>query len=123
MAIRKNIIQERSYSFALEIINLVKGLPKNTACFELGKQLIRSGTSIGANIEEAIGASSKKDFIYKINISKKEARESLYWLRLIFDSQLTNNTRIEQLIDDANALIKILNSIVKTSENQKDLKS
>ena len=120
MAIRKNIIKERSFAFALEIIKLVKGLPKNTACFELGKQLIRSGTSVGANIEEAIGASSKKDFIYKINISKKEAREPLYWLRLLSESQLTDNTKIKQLIPEANELINILTSIVKTSEKRKN---
>ena len=119
MAIRKNIIKERSFSFALEIIKLVQGLPKNTACFELGKQLMRFGTSIGASIEEAIGASSKKDFIHKINISKKEARETHYWLKLLSESQLTHNAKIQQLINESNELINILTSIVKTSEKQK----
>ena len=118
MPIRKNVIQDKSYKFALEIIKVVKDLPKNTACFEIGKQLIRSGTSIGANVEEALGGSSKKDFIYKLTISKKEARETLYWLRLIFDSQLSNNPEIKKLIYEANELVRILTSIVKTSENQ-----
>jgi len=115
---RNNVIKERSYVFALEIIKFVQKLPKNTSGYELGKQLIRSGTSIGANIEEAIGASSRKDFIHKVNTSKKEARESLYWLRLIFDSQLSNKMTTEKLIDEANELIKILTAIVKTAEKR-----
>ena len=70
---KKEKIQDRSYEFALEIIKFVKSLPYNTATVSLGRQLIRSGTSVGANIEEAQGASSKKDFLNKINIAKKEA--------------------------------------------------
>ena len=116
MTTRSNIIKEKSYSFALDIIHLVKELPRNTAGYALGKQVIRSGTSIGANIEEAIGASSKKDFIYKMNVAKKEARETLYWLSLIADSQLTNNSDTNKLTESANELIRILTAIVKTSK-------
>lgn len=116
MATRSNVIKEKSYSFALDIIQLVKALPRNTAGYALGKQVIRSGTSIGANIEEAIGASSKKDFIYKMNVAKKEARETCYWLNLLIDSELTNNSKSKKLIDSANELIRILTAIVKTSE-------
>jgi len=72
MTTRGNIVKEKSYKFALDIIHLVKELPRNTAGYTLGKQIIRSGTSIGANIEEAIGASSKKDFTYKMNVAKKK---------------------------------------------------
>jgi len=118
MDTRKNLIKDKSYNFALEIIRLVKKLPRDIAGFELGKQLIRSGTSIGANVEEAIGASSRKDFIHKMNISKKEARESRYWLRLILDSQLSNKIRTNKLVDEASELIKILTSIVRTTEKQ-----
>ena len=117
MTKRGNVVKEKSYLFALDIIHLVKELPRNTAGYALGKQIIRSGTSIGANIEEAIGASSKKDFTYKMCVAKKEARETLYWLGLIADSQLTNNSNTKKLTDSANELIRILTAIVKTSEH------
>ena len=112
----KQKIKERTYSFALEIINHVKALPYNTATISLGRQLIRSGTSVGANIEEAQGASSKKDFINKINIAKKEARETRYWLRLINDSKLAKNIDNSKLLNEINEIINILTAIVKTSE-------
>ena len=118
MGTRKNLINDKSYNFALEIIKLVQKLPRNIAGIELGKQVIRSGTSIGANVEEAIGASSRKDFTHKMNISKKEARESRYWLRLIIDSQLYNKISTKKLLDEANELIKILTAIVKTTQKQ-----
>ena len=87
-------IKERTFEFGLETIKVISGFPKNTIAFELGKQLIRSGTSIGANIEEATGARTKKEFVNSINISKKEARESNYWLRLIFAIKLTNSKKL-----------------------------
>ena len=93
-------------------------LPYNTATASLGRQLIRSGTSIGANIEEAQGASSRKDFINKMNISKKEARETRYWLKLINDAQLINNN-MSGLLEEINEIINILTAIVKTSESKK----
>ena len=116
MDTRKNLIKDKSYNFALGIIKLVQKLPRNIAGIELGKQLIRSGTSIGANVEEAIGAFSRKDFIYMMNISKKEARESRYWLRLILDSQLSSKISANKLLDEANELTKILTAIVKTAK-------
>lgn len=117
----KNIIQERTYKFALEIVKLVKSLPYNTATISLGRQLIRSGTSIGANIEEAQGASSKKDFINKINIAKKEARDTRYWLRLVNDSQITKAEDTKGLLCEVNEIINILTAIAKTSRlNERD---
>jgi four helix bundle protein len=115
MTARHNVIKEKSYLFALDIIHLVKELPRNTAGYALGKQIIRSGTSIGENIEEAIGASSKNDFTYKMCVAKKEARETLYWLGLIADSKLTNNYNTNKLADAAKELIRILTAIVKTA--------
>lgn len=112
----KHKIQDRSYVFALEIIKLVKSLPYNTATVCLGRQVIRSGTSIGANIEEAQGASSKKDFINKINVAKKEARETRYWLSLIKDSKLVDKTNMDVLLKEINEIINILTAIVKTCE-------
>lgn len=113
----KQKIQKRTYGFALEIIKLVKNLPYNTATISLGRQLIRSGTSIGANIEEAQGASSKKDFINKINIAKKEARETRYWLNLVNDAKLSKADELAGLINEANEIINILTAIVKTSSS------
>ena len=108
-------IKERSYEFALKIVKLVRLIPKDTAGYVLGRQLIRSGTSIGANVEESQGASSKKDFVNKINIAKKEARETQYWLNLIVDSEMMSTNQIKELIRECSELIKILTAIVKTS--------
>ena len=81
-----NIVREESYSFALRIIKLYKYIMENKKEYVITKQLLRCGTSIGANVEEAIGAQSRKDFFTKITISYKEARESEYWIRLLRDS-------------------------------------
>ena len=109
-------IRDRSYNFALRIIKLTKKLPKNIAGDSLGRQLIRSGTSVGANVEEAQGGFSKKDFTYKMSIARKEARESKFWLSLIKDTDLLSDPEVNQLIQEAEELTKILTSIVKTSE-------
>ncbi len=109
-------IKERTFEFSIEIIKLVQILPHNTAGFELGKQILRSGTSIGANVEEATGARSKKEFTNCMNIAKKEARETNYWLRLIQASKLVNDSKIQFLLDEVVIILKILTSIVKTSE-------
>lgn len=116
----KQKIQDRAYSFALEIIKFTRNLPYNNVTITLGRQLIRSGTSIGANTEEAQGASSKKDFINKINIAKKEARETRYWIRLINDAHLSRNSDANSLLCEVNEIINILTAIVKTSEKSKD---
>ncbi len=112
----RNIIQEKSYKFALEIIKLVQQFPRTTVGFVIGNQLLKAGTSVGANIEEAIGGFSKEDFTYKMSIAQKEARESHYWLRLTRDSKIITNTDVGSLIMEAEELVKILTSIVKTSQ-------
>ncbi len=109
-------IKERSFDFALEIIGFVNLFPKNTLGFELGKQILRSGTSIGANIEEANGARTKKEFTNCMNIAKKEARETKYWLRLIESSGLIEHSKTQLLLSEVEIMVKILTSIVKTSE-------
>lgn len=113
-------IDRRSYEFALQIVKLVRRFPKETAGFELGKQLLRSGTSIAANIEEAQGAFSKDDFIYKMNTALKEARETNLWLRLVKDSRLIENLKeLESLIKESVELKNILATIVKSSKQKK----
>lgn len=114
----KNKIQERTYDFSLRIIKLVQALPQNNAGFVLGKQLLRSGTSIGANVEEAIGAFSKEDFTYKMSIALKEARETNYWLRLIKDAELLNTDLLGPIIEESVEIRKILTAIVKTSKGR-----
>jgi len=111
---RENIVKKKSYDFALGVIKLCKKL-KQEKHFEISSQLIRSGTSIGANIEEALAGQSKNDFIAKMTIASKEARETNYWLRLIMDSGTIEENLIRPLINESEELIKILTSIVKTS--------
>jgi len=112
----KSDIRDRSYNFALRIIKLTQKLAKNIAGDSLGRQLIRSGTSIGANVEEAQGGFTKKDFTYKMSLARKEARESKFWLSLIKDTGLLKDREVDQLLQEADELAKILTSIVKTSE-------
>ncbi len=114
---KQNIIKDKSYAFALEIIGLVKKFPKNNEGFIIGKQLLRSATSIGANVEEAVGAFTKNDFTYKMGLALKEARETNYWLRLVRDSKLVN-TEIESYIESSEELRKILIAIVKKSKEK-----
>ncbi len=111
----KNEIVEKTYNFALKIVKLVRILPKDVSGYALGKQLIRSGTSVGANVEEAQGASSKKDFVNKMNIAKKEARETRYWLNLMMDSGILSKSKVLDVMDECNSIVNILTAIVKTS--------
>ncbi len=110
-------IVDRTYNFALRIIKLVSSLPANKICDVIGRQLLRSGTSIGANMEEAQAAYSKKEFCNKVGISHKEARESNYWLRLLKDSGQIKEALIEDMIRESEEIIKILFSIGKTSKS------
>ena len=109
-------IRERSFEFAARIVNLCKkldvspGVPRT-----LSNQLLRSGTSIGANIEEAHGSQSKKDFRAKMYISCKEARETHYWLRLLIKCEIIPTSQLNDLLDESNQLVAILTSIVKKS--------
>jgi four helix bundle protein len=112
-----NIIRSKSYNFSLKIIKIYQELTNDKKEFIISKQLIRSGTSIGANIEESIGAQSKNDFISKMSISYKEARETLYWLHLLTDSNFLNKQQSDTLIYDCEELLKILGSIIKTSKS------
>ena len=111
-------IKERTFEFSLRIINLVQHLPENTIGRTLGKQVLRSGTSVGANVEEAESAYTKDDFIYKMNISLKEARETHYWLRLIMKSKLVKPNRLESITTESEELKKILGAIVSKARGK-----
>ncbi|HAH31078.1 MAG TPA: four helix bundle protein [Elusimicrobia bacterium] len=108
----ESIIKDKSYKFALNIIRFYSSLREKKE-FVLSRQLLKAGTSIGANIEEALAGESKADFIHKMAIAAKEARETKYWLRLLKDSGIAeNNTDV--LINENDEIIKILSSIIKT---------
>jgi len=110
----ENIILNKTYDFALRIIKLNKFLNEEKREFTLSKQILRSGTSIGANAEEATGSISKKEFRAKYFISYKEARETHYWLRLLRDSDYIDKKIAESLIIDVEEILKILGAILKT---------
>ena len=112
-----NPVQIKSYDFALRIIKVYKYLSQEKKEFVLSKQLLRSGTSIGANIEESIGGQSKADFFAKITIAYKEARESKYWIRLLRDSDYLTIEQSSDLLKDVEELLKIIGSIQKTVRN------
>lgn len=116
---KENIIQKKSYEFALQIIALYRKLCKSNE-YVLSKQLLRSGTSIGANVEEAQAGQSRADFIAKMSIASKEARETSYWLRLLRDSGTIDENEVESLLADSESIINILTSIVKSSGVKKN---
>jgi four helix bundle protein len=113
----KSIIADKAYDFALQIISVYKELKKENE-FVLSKQILRSGTSIGANVNEAISAISKKDFFFKLGISLKEARETKYWLNLLKDSDFINQETFNKSNKDCEELIKILSSIILTTKQR-----
>lgn len=118
IAKNESIVAKKAYAFALEVIKLYKYLVANRKEYVLSKQILRSGTSIGANINEAISGQSKRDFIHKLSISLKEARETSYWLNLLKDSDFITIAEFIKLNDDCNEIIKILSSIILTTKEK-----
>ncbi len=112
---KKNIIKEKSFLFAIEIVGLFKVLADRKE-FVLSRQLLRSGTSIGANVREAEQAQSKADFIHKLSISLKEANETEYWLELLFETQYISESEFLNLKPKIIELLKLLTSIINTSK-------
>ena len=111
----ENVILDKSYAFALEIMNLTKAI-RDKREYDLASQLWRAGTSIGANIEEAQAAQSRADFRSKMSIAAKEARETHYWLRLTRDGKVLDPDMASPLINEIEAIKRILTSIVKSSD-------
>jgi four helix bundle protein len=114
----KNPALDKSYDFALTVVKLSYAIQNDKKEFILSKQLLRSATSIGANMEEAIGGQSAKDFLHKVSIAYKEARESHYWIRLMGDSGIIESTEKEELLEKVDELLRILGSIQKTIRNK-----
>jgi len=115
---KNNIVKDKSFDFAIRIVKLYQYLSSNKNEFILSKQLLRSGTSIGAMIREAEHAESKNDFIHKFAIAQKEANEVVYWLELIKATDYLNEKEFENIYNDAIEILKLVTSILKTSKNQ-----
>lgn len=106
-----NVIQDKSFAFAIRIVNAYKYLRSEKQEFVLSKQMLRSGTSIGANVEEAIGAQSPADFLHKLSISYKEARETLYWLKLLQATNYLTEELAQSLLGDCTEICKVIGKI------------
>jgi four helix bundle protein len=111
-----NLIVDKTFNFSKEIIKLYIDLKKDKI-FELASQLFRSGTSIGANFEEAQAAQSKRDFTHKMSLAAKESRETRYWLRLLNETELSGN-EVKHLLKEIEEIINILTKIIKTSSGK-----
>ena len=112
---KDNVVSEKSFNFAVRIVRLYKYLCDGKKEFVLGKQLLRSGTGIGANVQEGLQGQSRKDFHTKMNISLKEVSETKYWLRLLLATEILSEKEQQPIIADCVELEKILTSIVKTT--------
>jgi four helix bundle protein len=115
---KENIIEQKSFKFAVRIINLYKFLQENSKEYVISKQILRSGTSIGANINEALSSESSSDFIHKLSISAKEERETSYWLRLLNETQFIDQKSFDSIHGECLELLKILNSIILTTKEK-----
>ncbi|MBI4534833.1 MAG: four helix bundle protein [Ignavibacteriae bacterium] len=111
-------ILERSFEFALRVIKLAERFPNSIAGWVVGKQVVRSGTSVGANVEEAQAGYTKDDFTYKMNTALKESRESNYWLRLAKAAGLIRADMIDEMIEESEQLSRILGAIVSTARKE-----
>ena len=111
-----NVIEEKSFHFAIRIVKLYKHMSIKQNEFVLSKQVLRSGTSIGANVSEAQQAQSKADFVSKMSIALKETTESKYWLRLLKETDYITDIEFNSLFNDCFELEKLLVSIIKTSK-------
>ena len=115
---KDNLIQQKSFEFAIKIVNLYKHLKNEKKEFVLSKQLLRSGTSIGANVEEAIGGQSKADFLSELSIAYKEAREKVYWLKLLYATEYLSKNDFDILISEAEEICRIIGKIQITIKAQ-----
>ena len=115
---KENVVLEKTYAFAIRMVRCYKYLSTEQKEFILSKQLLRSGTSIGANVEEAIGGQSGKDFYSKMYIDYKEARETHYWLRLLRDTDFLEDKIVASILSDSEEILKLIGSILKTLKSK-----
>ena len=117
---KENVVQIKSYQFAVRIVKLYQYFLEQKKEYILSRQLVKAGTSIGANVEEAIGGQSDKDFMAKMSIAYKVARESHYWLRLLRDTNFIEPTLATSLLNDCEELLRIIGTIIKTMKGKKN---
>ena len=108
-------IRERTFRLGVRIVKMVSRLPRTVAGFELGHQVIRSGTGIGANVEEADAAESKDDFVHKMKIALKEAQETRFWVRTINESGMLTDDETKALLQESDELVRIIHTIIKNT--------
>ena len=113
---KENVIVSKSFQFAITIVNQYKTLCERKREFILSKQMLRSGTSIGANVREAHNAESKLDFMHKMGIAQKETSEVIYWIELLYETEYISKDEFSLLVNDAIELIKIIKSIIITAK-------
>ena len=113
---KENVLKEKAYNFALRIVKLYQYLSSEKKEFVMSKQVLRSGTSIGANIEEANQAQSKPDFIHKLSISQKESFETHYWIRILRDSDFLTDKLANSLLIDCEEIQKLITTSIKTAK-------
>ncbi len=109
---------ERTFKFGVRITKMVRRLPRDVAGHEIGRQVLNSGTSVGANVEEADAGESTDDFLHKLKIALKEAQETRYWLRNIRESELLVDQEVKDLTQESDELVRILNSIITTTSRK-----
>ena len=119
---RENVLLDKSFAFAIRIVNLYKYLCAEKKEYLLSKQLLRCGTSIGANVNEAQDAQSRNDFISKLSISLKEARESKYWIELLKETGYLSEKEANNILADLIEIIKLLISIIKSTKESQNIK-
>ncbi len=113
---KENVVRDKSYSFAIRIVKLYQHLSTKKKEFVLSKQILRCGTSIGANVEEALGGQSRADFVSKMSIAYKEARETCYWLRLLKDTEYLTQAEFDSIYADAEELCRLIAAIQKSTK-------
>ena len=113
---KENVVREKSFKFAVRVVNLYKVLVNERKEFVISKQILRSGTSVGANIREAMNAESNADFIHKFAIAQKECDESCYWLELLLETEFISETEFNSIYENASELLKIIRSIILSSK-------
>lgn len=114
---KENVVKDKSYKLAIEVIITYQRICSDHKEFVLSRQLLKSGTSIGANVREALNAESTPDFIHKLSIAQKECDETLYWLELLYETGYIGNMESEQLHNEASELLKIIRSIIITTKS------
>jgi four helix bundle protein len=115
---KENILLDKSFAFSIRVINAYKYLLKEHKEFVISKQFLRSGTSIGANVEEAVGAQSRNDFVSKLSIAYKEARETKYWIRLLAKTNYFTEEQSASLLTDVEELLRIIGRIQVTTKQR-----